>query len=333
MAITPRTILRRPSNLVALLLGALLVGALVAVVTRADDPQARWSGEHDDQYESDHEYESTPPSDALDGGAGGDVDTDDLIDDDSQPAGAAAPDPDHRCELTEPDDDWKEAHWLRHLGCMEARDEPLDARLERVDRAIDSAGPSEELALEKADLLEQTRGGDARLAFLEDTVDELGTGDGELAHHLSRALIWHGDRDDLERVRHLQLRSRTWMKDECEVLQTDVWARYLLGHRFAERPSPAAFDATRSAVSTYRARDCDEQRHTGKWDALAEVVGVGIAAEMVDGPHADGALIRKVAQSFEIQQVDRFCERAVPDQAGARDYCEERVEDELRLSR
>lgn len=330
MAITPRTILTRPLHLVLFLLGALAVGGLVGWIVAQEKPDgAGEDGARAVDASDEFERDDAQPS-IGDAGQSEDLGIDDT--DRWRPAGAEFDRRDHQCTLVEPEADWTEAHYLRHLDCMEERDEPSAERLEATDEALEAVGLTEKLAVEKADLLRERDRERAHLAFLEKAVDELDTGDPELLHRLARALTWRGEPEDLERIRHLQLLSRSMASNECEALQTDVWTRYLLAHRFAERPSPAAFDAVREAIDIYRGRDCAEKRHTGKWDALAEVVGVGVAAEQVDGHGAHGALIREVAHSFKILDPERLCERAVPDRDGLRGHCEDRLTDELHLS-
>lgn len=336
MAITPRTILTRPVHLVLFLLGALAVGGLVGWLTTHREPveaggdDAQTVDAHDEIEREDEIEQDDARFSTGDAGQGEDLGIDDA--DRWKPAGAEFDRRDHECTLVEPEDDWTEAHYLRHLNCMEERDEGSAERLEATGEAIEAVGLTEKLAVEKADLLRELDREGAHRTFLEEAVDELDTRDPELLHRLARALIWRGDPDEIERIRHLQLLSRSTVSDECEALQTDVWARYLLAHRFAERPSPAAFDAVREAIDVYRARDCAEKRHTGKFDALAQVVGVGVAAEQVDGHGAHGALIGEVAHSFDILDPERLCERAVPDRDGLRGHCEDRLTDELRLS-
>ncbi len=106
-----------------------------------------------------------------------------------------------------------------------------------------------------------------------------------------------------------------------------------MAEELADEPSPAAWRGVRDVIDTYLINDCQEQRHTGQWGALAEVIGVGVAAEMSNGHDGHSSLFRQVTDAFDIHQQRTFCRRAVPDRSELRDHCQKRVGDELYLSR
>ncbi|MFP4601267.1 MAG: hypothetical protein ACLFVJ_23670 [Persicimonas sp.] len=321
MAITPRTILSHPLNLLLFGLGVLGVGGLIGLFVCA--------GEVESQR---HAAPVGAVVDELDAGLGPASDAGSAASASDRSRSASAYQ-DYACQLEQPDDGWSEGQWLRHIDCMEARSEHYAVLLAETNEAIEAAGLSVELAVLKADYLEVEGSPDEHIAFLEQAYAELGVVDGRLAHRLSRALVWRGQAEDVERVRHLQLLSRTLLDGSCEVLQTDIWARFLMAEELAGEGSPAAWRGVRDAIDTYLINDCQQQRHTGKWGALAEIIGVGVAAEMSNGHDGHSSLFRQVTDAFDIHQQRTFCRRAVPDRSEWRDHCRKRVGDELYLSR
>lgn len=322
MAITPRTILSRPLNLLVFILGVLGVGGIIGL------------GISSDSSECDAWKRSAPSEASQDLDAGTPKESVDASSTQWGEEHSAAPgfNLDYTCQLERPSSDWSEEQWLRHFDCMQARGASDEALLEKTEAAIDSLGLTHELAISKADLLAKVADSAEHRAFLEDAVNQIGVMDGRLVHRLSRALAWNVEREDIERIRHLQLLSRTLREGDCEVAQTDIWVRYLMAERLAEKPSPAADQRVGDAVDAYLDGGCHEQRHSGQWDALAEVVGVGLAAERTNGHDAHSLLIRQIAEAYRIHRVDAFCEQAVPEHGDLRAYCEKRVGDELFLS-
>jgi hypothetical protein len=321
MAITPRTILSRPINLLAFALGVLTVGGLMGLFVGAQKLVPCQSS-----------TKASPAGPQMDAGVSAADEDTPSPDVTTAAVGTSAAMLDHTCQLERPASDWNEAEWLRHLDCMEARGESTHALLEETEQAIEALGLTPELALEKSDHLDIVGTADEHLAFLEAAVDELGVVDGHLVHRLSRALLWRADGEDLERIRHLQMLSRALMPDSCEVLQTDIWARYAMLDD-ADQAWPAAHRAVRDAIGTYVAHDCQQRRHSGEWNVLAEIVGVGVIAETTNGHAGHSTLIRQVSEAYHIRQVPTLCKRGVPDYGGLRDYCVERVRDEQFLSR
>lgn len=318
MAITPRTVFSEPRNLFVFSVSVLLLGVLAGLFVSADDrpvcPYAQQS--------------TSNTTDSLDAGA--------EVGDEYVANSSATADAEPRswpCDLVDPEPDWGESEWLRHLNCMEVRSEPNRAMLAEVDEAIDLLGLTHELALKKADYLEPIAPANDLIAFLESAIEEMGVMDGQLPHRLARALTWRGESGDLERVRRLQLLARSLMPASCEVLQTDIWVRYRLAEQTSRHPSPTAWQGVRSVIDTYLAQDCPERLHQGDWNVLAEMVSVGVAAEATNGHAGHSTLIRDVAESFEVRQVEQFCREAVPANTGLRSYCKKRVLDELFLSR
>ncbi|QDG52463.1 hypothetical protein FIV42_17470 [Persicimonas caeni] len=327
MAITPRTVLSEPINLLVFAFGVFAVGGLIGVI---------WSADGGDERSRCPALQAHAQR-AADVGA-----VSHGFEEDNGPpelAEASQADASHRaaldytCRLDTPAHDWNEAHWLRHLDCMEARGEPTEVILAETSAAIESVGLTPELAVKKADALEAVAGPDEHIAFLEQAVDRLGVVDGQLVHRLARALTWRGHQNDIEQIRHLQLLSRMLMPDSCEVQQTDIWVRYHLAQQMAQGPSPVAWDGVQRAVRHYVDRGCHERLHEGRWETLAEIVGVGVAAEATNGHSGHSSLLREVAGSFEVRQVPTFCREAVPEGTGLRSYCEKRMGDELFLSR
>lgn len=323
MAITPRTVLSEPINLLVFAFGIFAVGGLIGVISSVDNQEERSrcpallaASAHGPESQRAPDVGAPTPAAETDFGA-------DVTDQ------AAL---DYTCRLVTPSQEWDEAHWLRHLDCMEARDEPADVILAEADAAIDAVGLTPELAVKKADHLEVVGSADEHIAFLNHAVQRLGVVDGQLVHRLARALTWRGHRNDVEQIRHLQLLSRMLMPDSCEVHQTDIWVRYQLAQQLAEGPAPAAWDGVQRAVRHYVERGCHERIHEGRWEALAEIVGVGVAAEATNGHSGHSSLMRDVAASFEVRQVPTFCREAVPEGTGLRSYCEKRMGDELFLS-
>lgn len=320
MAITPRTVLSEPINLLMFAMGVVAITSMVVVFGGGDADCPRTANH-------------------ADAGAAPDVARLDSADARSDwPAAAsitsAAPHRlDYTCQLAEPAGDWGEQQWLRHLDCMQARGEADEVLLAEVDRAIGAVGLTPELAVHKADLLATVGTADEHIAFLHGAVRELGVVDGRLVHRLSRALVWRGQRSDLEHIRHLQLLSRMLMPESCRVLETDVWAHYMMAQDAADPDSTAAWQGVQRAVRTWTAQGCHERVHQGRWDVLAEMVGVGVAAEATNGHDGHSSLIREVTDAYEVRQVPVLCRDAVPANTGLRSYCEKRIGDEQFLAR
>jgi hypothetical protein len=182
---------------------------------------------------------------------------------------------------------------------------------------------------------------DQQIEFLETAVQGLGVVDGQLVHRLSRALIWRGDRADLERIRQLQHLARMLEPDDlferCELRQTDIWARFMIAKdaELAHGAIPLApRRGVQRAVRNYIATGCLVRRlGQGQWKAMSEIVGVAIAAEASNGHDGLSNMIRRVAESYPIPRVSEFCRAAVPAGVELRDDCEKRVGDELFLAR
>lgn len=328
MAITPRTVLSEPINLLVFAFGVFAVGGLIGLVWSVDraEERARCPATYADARSGSDVGAAMMPGEDQRGARSFSGDTSDY-----DPGDRAALD--YTCRLNTPTQDWDEAHWLRHLGCMHARDEAADIVLAETNAAIDAVGLTPELAVEKADVLQRVGSPHEHIAFLEHAVKRFGVVDGQLVHRLARALTWRGHRNDVERIRHLQLLSRMLLPNSCEVHQTDIWVRFQLAQEIARGPAPAAWDGVQRAVRQYIARGCHERIHEGRWEVLAEIVGVGVAAEATNGHAGHSSLLREVAASFEVLQVPTFCREAVPEGTGLRSYCEKRMGDEQFLSR
>ncbi len=319
MAITPRTVLSEPINLVMFALSGFTLLALVGICAGRDD--------------------ASPASDAVGVGTVAPdveiVETTDTVDwplnVDEEDAGVTRLD--YTCRLVEPRATWSGREWLRHIHCMSARGESDDVLLTETSAAIAAVGLTPDLAVTKADYLARVGTADEQIAFLDSAVQRLGVVDGRLVHRLARALVWRGHQDDLEQVRHLELLSRMLMPDSCEVRQTDVWARYMLARDLARHPSPAAWAGVRRAVEAYVDAGCYGRLDQASPAKLAEVVGVGIAAEATNGQTSHSSLIRKVAEARDIKDVAAMCRDAVPDDTGLRRDCQKRLGDELYLAR
>jgi hypothetical protein len=235
---------------------------------------------------------------------------------------------------------------------MEARGEGAEVLLAETNQAIGDLGLTPDLALKKADYVKEARTADEHIEFLDAAVTRLGVSDGRLVHRLARALTWRGELEDIERIRHLQLLSRMLTPDSCEVLQTDIWARYALAEHMAQRPSPAARHGVSHAISTYLAADCHLRYEMGRHEPsqidpgqiksnqlemLTEMLGVGVVAEATNGHAGESTLIRHVAESNDLRaqhdQVRSLCRAAVPAGVGLRGDCEKRLGDELFLAR
>jgi hypothetical protein len=355
MAITPRTILSDPINLLLFAFALLALGGLLGVLAGANGSQTSNSAQNSwatDRAGDDRVANNRMDTDRINTDKFGPSDADTVTGGQVDSPGV---DPlDDTCQLEEPAPTWSDEQWLGHLGCLEARGETAEALVAEAIAAIGERGLTPELAVKKADYLEVAGTPNAHLDFLEAAVTALGVSDGRLVHRLSQALTWRGEAADIERIRHLQLLSRMLMPGSCSVLQTDVWVRYALAEQLAEAPSPTAWEGVRRAIDTYVAHDChlrDEQVRGQRevWGqqaqvqrgALTEKVGVGVVAEAINGHTGESTLIRQAAESAEwggqmgdVRSFCRtFCRRAVPVGAQLRDKCEKRLGDELFLAR
>jgi hypothetical protein len=352
MAITPRTILSQPINLLLFALSIMVLGGLLGVLAGVSNSRARLDTRHipPDVEVDPNQADWNQVDSSWAGEDTGVAGLDDNEPTDSRDAMVVGAEPDYRdyiCRLQEPGRSWTEGQWLRHLGCMKARGEADEVLLDETTAAIDAVGLTPDLGVEKADLLKAVETPDDHIAFLDAAVTQLGVSDGRLVHRLAQALTWRAEADDIERIRHLQLLSRMLMRDSCEVQQTEIWVRYALADKLAEAPSPAAWHGAKRAIASYVADDCHERldrvpqvqgrSDRGRPDVLAEIVGVGVVAEATSGHSAQSTLIRQVVDSYELRgrpdQVSSFCREAVPAGVGLRAECEKRVADELFLSR
>lgn len=322
MAITPRTVLSQPLHILVLTMGLLAVLALAGIVLGIKNAPQR-AARCRAAAASLHKARLQPPPGSV-----------------ARVSWPSAP----PCALDAPDASWTAAQWVRHLGCMEARNTPAQVLLVEVNTAIQVAGLAPELALKKSDYLREVGTLDEQIDFLQTAVRRLGVVDGTLVHRLSRALVWRGDQEDLEQIRHLQHLSMMLQPEDfgarCEVAQTNIWALMMMAQADDARALDSADLTPRAArlnvhrvVRDYVDQGCAQQIHRGQWADLAEVVGVAIAAEATSGQNARSSLVRKVSEAFRIQDVPEFCRTAVPDGLDLRETCEKRVGDELYLAR
>ena len=324
MAVTPRTVLSDPINLMVFVLAAIGMAALVALYFDAKtDSSCRYeytSGAAPMVLDAGPPRSGPPP--ASPATTRPPVATDGASADDSV------------CIVGRPADHWSAERWVEHLDCMEASGESFEVLLAETTRAVQAVGPTHTLAVRKADYLAHVGTLDDQIAYLEGALVDLGqVDDGQLVHRLVRALTWRGRRSDFDRISLGEGLSSALLPDSCRALQTKIWVRYVLAERAFGGHAAPAWERVRQSINDYVSRDCQARVHEGRWDVLAEIVGAGVVAEASNGHTGHSTLIGHAVESFEIRNVPALCREAVPAGLSLRQDCQKRVRDELFLSR
>lgn len=322
MAITPRTLLRRPLIYIVLAIAGMFVVGAVAGYLVADRSAEQRPAEilvirHVD-------YPATDDAPARRHTTIGAEASDAAVATDGPGASATRT----ACRHDQSAGEWGERDWLRYIGCLEEKGEVDLAILHATERALDDVGYSYALTLRKAELLDGLGRDQALLRFLEiHTSDYRGVSDGRLEHMLAHALVWRGSRLDFDRAATLLDRARDLRPGACETMATDLWLQYHRATRLDGAEAAEADRALRDRINAYLGADCHERIHEGQWSTLAETAGVGVAILSTE-PAAyliGNDLIDSVTQRYAIRHPQAFCREATPAQTGLWKVCEAKL--------